>query len=264
MDGVPNDSAIAVLGLNIHTGQAAVQVRSVEEGAPQVGSDINFFNSEYGPVDIAVVNDTNGDGVPNDPSIAVLAERDSTGRQAVILRSLDGSLIGNWTITQPDQELLAIAGVSLAGGESRLGVLVRNTVTGKSKIRSIHIGDGTILQNSHVAGSWLEVQDLSVQRDYNGDGVANDPAYVVLGKNAGNEKPKVRLIDVLSRERLGDLRVLTNNWDAQSIAVSADLSGDNREDLLTIATRKDNEKLIINVKELDSGAGVGNLYPTVD
>jgi hypothetical protein len=108
------------------------------------------------------------------------------------------------------------------------------------------------------------VQDLSVQRDYNGDGVANDPAYVVLAKNAGNERPKVRLIDVLSRVRLGDRKVLTNNWDAQSIAVSADLSGDNREDLLTIATRKDNEKLIINVKELDSGDTVKNLYPAVN
>jgi hypothetical protein len=115
------------------------------------------------------------------------------------------------------------------------------------------------LQNSHIADSWLEVRDLAVQRDYNGDGVANDPAYAVLSKNADNDQPKVRLIDVLSRSKLGDGKVLHNDWDALSIAVS----GDDREDLLTIATRKDNEKLIINVKDLDSGDSV-NLYPVVD
>jgi len=252
-----------VLSQNTRTGGIAAQVRIAESDGAQVGNNIYFFNSGYQPIDMAVVNDTNGDGVSNDPSIAVLAQRYSSGRQAVMLRALDGSLIGNWTVTQANQSVLAIAGVSMSGGKSRIAVLVRNTLDGRGKILPIRIANGAKLPGHTLAGSWWqpEAMNFSVRRDGNGDGEYDDPAYVILAKTVASGNQILLMQDVLTGASLGNRFILNDSWSSYSVAVSEDISGDSREDVFTIASRNTDGDLLINVRELDSGSQISNLRP---
>ncbi|MEJ2137865.1 MAG: DUF1800 domain-containing protein [Gammaproteobacteria bacterium] len=262
-EGSVKDSRIALLALNNETGTLSVQVRTAEADGSKVGSNIGFFNSTYQPIDVAVVDDTNGDGISNDPSIAVLAQRYYPWRQAVQLRTLDGQLLGNWTITQPRQQLLSLAGVSMTKGQSRVSALVKGKDDGKARILSVRIADGEALPAIELATGWWQPDalDLSVQRDGDGDGMANDPAYVILVKNQPNGEQSLILKDVGSGSFLGSRQVIDGSWQSESLSVAADLGGDDKEYAFIIASGDSSEELLVNVRELESGNQVANLRP---
>jgi hypothetical protein len=259
-DAVADDPIIAVLAQSRKTGEAQVQVRAASDGA-KLRSNLKFFSSNYAVVDVAILDDTNGDGVGDDPSVAVLAEKTTSGRQAVILRSLQtGKQLGNWTITQADHELVAIAGVGMIGGESRISVLTIDTSTDNAYILAIRVSDGSLLEKQKIVGSWLSVKDLAIQLDGNGDGQTDDPAYVVLGdESKGNSLLRIR--DVASGAKIRDISALSDNWNARRIGISPDVSGNNIEDALIIATNKSKNSVRIKIRDLESGDNGGSFDP---
>jgi hypothetical protein len=258
-DAVADDPFIAVLAVNRKTGESQVQVRAASDGA-KLRSNLNFFSSSYAVIDVAVLDDTNGDGVGDDPSVAVLAEKATSGRQAVILRSLQtGKQLGNWTITQEEQELIALAGVSMIGGESTLSVLAVDTGKSSAKIVALRVADGS-LSEQRIASAWLNANDLAIQQDGNGDGQTDDPAYVVLGdEEEGNSLLRIR--DVSSGAKIQDIRALSNSWNARRIGITADISGNSFEDALVLAAKTSDGRVRIKIRDLESGANGGSFDP---
>lgn len=258
-------SLVAVLAANILTGKIAVQVRDIKSNGVQVGQDIPYFSSEYRPIDVAVLGDTNGDGNYDDPSIAVLAESYSTGRQAVMARTLNGETVLNWTVTRSNQQVLAIAGVSMPGRLSRIAVLVSNTLSGTNEILSVRIGGGVRQPMQVIGDGGLNpiALDLAVQNDGNGDGQVGDPAYVILARHSSWGSLWLYRNDVQTGSGLGSEVILRNYWDAYSVSVANNLLAGSGEDVLISASRKAFDELLVNVSEPDTGALVKNLYPAL-
>ena len=70
-DGVANDPALAVLGHRARDKNHKVQVRRLDDNS--VVNAIEFLGPNWDVIDVAVIDDLNGDGVPGDAAIAVLA-----------------------------------------------------------------------------------------------------------------------------------------------------------------------------------------------
>jgi hypothetical protein len=269
-NGSISDPFIAVLAVHNNTLKSWVQVRSAKTGA-KLRPNLRFFSENYAPIDVAILDDTNGDGVPDDPSVAVLAQKITSGRQAVMLRSLvTGKRLANWTITANEQTVLAIAGATVKGtapNNARILVLTLDSSGGekpKYRVLPIRVSNGALLSKQTVIGSSWRLRDIAIQRDGNRNGVANDPAYVVLGIQGSTGNSKVRVRDVKSNTKLvGDITILSDTWEALWVGVAPDMSGNNVEDVVVVATRPSGlgVDVRIKVRDLKTGDSVDNLDP---
>jgi len=258
-DGAPVDPFIAVLAKNRSTGESWVQVRSAISGA-KVQSSRRFFSGNYEAIDVAILDDTNGDGVVDDPSVAVLAQKSTSGRQAIFLRSLvTGKKLGNWTITQANSDVIAIVAETVSGtapNNARLAVLtVKNSGSnqGNSSVLQVRVADGEILSKKSVADSSLEVIDMAVRRGGAGFGLTNAPAIVVLGETS-NGSSKVRIRDLKSNSKLrADITMLSDPWKSRFVGVAPDLSGNGQEDIIDIAFKPSSGDVRIKVRDADTG-----------
>ncbi len=258
LDGIANDPAVAMLARNVLSGMHRVRVRDGFTGN-RIGGDITFFNSSYTGIDLAVLNDHNGDGVPNDPSLAVLARQD-TGRVAVLLKSFaDGAVIGNWTFTKADFDALAVEGVSPAGGVPAISVLYRNSSTGKSRIRTRRADNGQWMQGIFVAGSTRDPSDFAVFTDLNGDGTKDDQAYAILLKVEGGNN-RVRFLNIGSGDMIKEMLLLSGSWEMSSLAVLPDTDSDGFDDLAGEADRNAGEENIIKVRDFETEDTLLNVF----
>jgi len=256
-DGAADDPYIVVLAENRSTSVALVQTRDAADGS-QLRSNLSFYNENYTNLDVAVLDDTNGDGVTDDASIAVLAYKPSNGKYSVTLRMLaTGEEVGKYDITKENYEFIAVVGVSLAGGESRLSVLGTDLATELAYVRNIRVADGTT-NKQKVAGTSLNVTDLAVQLDGDGNSVADDPAFVILADS--NDKSVLRIRDVVSNANPRDISALSVNWAALAVGTSADLSGNNLEDAIVIGINNDDNDIVrMQLRDLQTGDSVGNI-----
>ncbi len=258
LDGVSNDPAIAMLARNNLTGLNRVRVLDAVSGERR-GSNITFFDSTFAGIDLAVLNDQNGDGVPNDPSLAVLAKQD-TGRVAVLLKRFsDGSVLGNWTFTKPDFDALAVEGVSPAGEVPAISVLYRNNTTGKSRIRTRRADNGQWMQGIFVAGPARDPSDFAVITDLNGDGAKDDQAYAILLKVEGGNN-RVRFRNVGTGDMIKETLFIAGSWEMNSLTVLPDTDSNGFEDLAGEAERNAGVEKIIKVRDFDTIDTLQNIF----
>jgi hypothetical protein len=211
-----------------------------------------------------VLDDTNGDGVPDDPSVAVLAQKTTSGRQAVMLRSLvTGKRLANWTITADNQEVIAIIGETVAGtapNNARISVLTKDAALvekPKASILSIRVADGSLLPRQTVVGSSWKVVDMAVRKGGAGSGATNAPAIVVLGEQLSNSTSKVRVRDLKRNDKLTDITILGSPWNSHRVGVAPDLSGNGEEEAVVLAIHPADDRVRIKLRDLDSGDNVG-------
>jgi hypothetical protein len=262
-DGVANDPFIAVLAKHRKTKETWVQVRSADDGS-KLRANLRFFRENYIGIDVAVLDDTNGDGVPDDPSVAVLAQKTTSGRQAVMLRSLvTGKRLANWTITADNQEVIAIIGETVAGtapNNARISVLTKDAALvekPKASILSIRVADGSLLPRQTVVGSSWKVVDMAVRKGGAGSGATNAPAIVVLGEQLSNSTSKVRVRDLKRNDKLTDITILGSPWNSHRVGVAPDLSGNGEEEAVVLAIHPADDRVRIKLRDLDSGDNVG-------
>ncbi len=87
-DGTGTDSAIVMLAENLVNGQIKVHFRGSESGA-KLRTNVPFFNANWTAIDVAVVEDINGDSILGDAGIAVLAQHKANGYYEVRMTPYD-------------------------------------------------------------------------------------------------------------------------------------------------------------------------------
>ena len=150
--------------------------------------------------------------------------------------------------------------VGSLGLEPTLSVLTRDTVTGRSFVRALNMGTGE-KRNRFVAGSRLKPIDIALINDSDGSGPLDDPAYAILAEKVADGKSIVRTRRVVDNKRLDDVVMLDSKWNAESIAIGSDISGNGAEELISLGKRVAKDRLIIMIKDQETGTKTGAVYP---
>jgi len=255
-DGTGDDPAIVVLADSIETRQHKVQVRDAISGQ-QIGSNIGFLNSKFAVIDLAVIPDINGDGVTDDPAVAVLGVNLSNGRPAVEVRRLsDGVKLGRWQILSTDFDPQAISATKV-GSDARLGILAANG-SGKVVVETRRAADGTRLGRFFAFGSGVSVRGLAGYADINGPEAGSNGAWVVLGKKDGANNI-VRYLAAENGAKLKDQIMTGSSWESFGLAVAPDQNGNGFEDIATI--NNSDTAGLLKLRDFNTGDTVSNLLP---
>jgi hypothetical protein len=262
-DGVANDPAVAVLAHKDSAGKHAVEVRRADNGA--LINKIDFFSARWDVIDVAVIDDKNGDGVTGDTAIAVLGfNRNKPFDQQIkvqVRRLLNGKKLANWFFLNGNWQPLALDGVNRIGRSALLVVLANKATTGANLVQARKLSNGSVQRDtSFFNANWL-ARDVAILLDSNGVGGLTDPAYLVLANHAETGRNKVQVRRVSDGEKLKKITMLGTNWDGQRIAVTADISGNLLEEVGVLAEKKTDDTVAIQLKDYEDRTTTATIFP---
>ena len=250
-NGVANDPSIAVLASKNNGSKHSVEVRRAKNGA--LINRIDFLGQKWQVIDVAVIDDGNGDGVTDDTVIAVLGldpERPSQEQIRVQVRQLsDGRTVGDWFFLNGTWTPLALEGVNRAGQPPLLAVLANKAKTGDNVVQARKLNNGSLQPTITFLDSGSLARDLAVLKDSNGDGTASDPAYLVLGNEQETGRNKVQARRVNNGKWLKNINMIGTNWDARRVMSADDISGNLIEEVGVLAKKRTGSKVVIEVKD---------------
>ena len=265
-DGTTNDPAIALLANHEIDDRIVVETRRADNGN-SLGI-IFFLNFRWRPVDIAVIDDTNGDGITDDTSIAVLAQRIADGRILVQIRSLgSGALVANLGFLNLKWSPVGFAVVdrtaqSPMGNISPLiGVLAENRSNGKRFLQSKLVSTGVLDQNIPFFNSKWTLRDVTVLHDTNGDGADTDPAWQVLAMRESDEVIQIETRLASNGATDSNATVLNANWDARRLDSALSIGGGQSDDIAVSLRNRSNATRLTHIKDYGTNATVINIYP---
>jgi hypothetical protein len=156
---------------------------------------------------------------------------------------------------------IAATAASRAGQTPLLGILSVEDATGKILVQTRQLSDGALQDNAkYLSGEWTAT-DIATIKDGNSDGVANDPAWLVLAHSSATGNNLVQARFASTGAQIKNLSYLTADYQSQRLATSADISGNNREEASVLARRLADDQRIIQVRDFDNGTRTGNIFP---
>ncbi len=248
-DGTADDPAVAMLAQNDVTGQIVVQTRLVSDNS-KVGTHIPFFdNANWIPIDVAVVNDINGDGTTGDTGVAVLAESTIDGRFEVQMKLLsDESQAFKERFLNPSFGAGSVeAFVPAGGGDTTIAVMGLRS-DGGTVIQSRQVSDGASLPNIFAFGSDITPADITILADGNGDGTANDPAVVILGDRVANGNMVTRIRDAATGAHIST-NFAAAAYGAARITSITDANGNGRADVSATGRADSDDSLLLRTRD---------------
>ena len=252
--------ALAVVATRISSNRHVVQVRDLASG--DFIADYRVLNSLWEMVDLTVIDDLNGDGVFDDPALAILARLPKSGKMlAQIIRLSDGVVLANRTYLNRLWTPVAIAAAQRPGMPTVLAILAILPSSNKMLIESRYVSDGVLQRRFRVLNRLWAGQDLTTLADLNGDGDLSDPAWLVLARNANGGANVVDALQVVDGISAGLRFVLNRLWKAGRLAVAGDMNGNGQEELIVSASRPDNGNRLIGISDFDSGESLRNVFP---
>lgn len=264
--GVPDDPAVAMLVVNKDTSKIRVETRGVSGGT--LLNSIQFLNEKWRAVDVAVVDDLNGDGLTNDTAIAVLAQRVSDGRIQLQLRNFaDGALISNTVYLNARWAPVAAAVADRSAMAPiftlppLIGVIAEKPEDGRRVLQSRIAGAGTFNQNIKFLGSAWRYLDISVNHDANGDSTLDDPIWQVLATRPSDDVIWVQSRFVADGTFDDNVAILNANWQGLRMDSAADMGGSAAAEIVVSAKRRADGVRRIHVKDYASGATTINIAP---
>jgi hypothetical protein len=256
-DGVANDPAIAALGQSNVTGQIKVQVRDAVSGA--LITKIGFLSSEWTALSLAVMDDANGDGISDDPALAVVARKNDLSRNVLAVRSMtDGSLLGKWSAHKPTWNITAAVGAQQADGQALVAMVGTDPARGISRIEYRRISDGGKF-STFVFGTEATVKDMVFTNDSNHDGISDDPAVGVLAINA-NATGRMRFRSVADGTIVKEFQMVGSEWHPRKAAAMGDISQNGVPEIISLAEDDDSQALI-KVRDYASTDTLMNIWP---
>jgi PKD repeat protein len=262
-DGTANDPAVAVLAYKASAGKHAVEVRRADNGA--LINKVVFLSATWDVIDVAVIDDLNGDGSTGDTAIAVLGvnpNKPFNEQIKVQVRKLsNGALLANWFFLNGNWTPLALEGVSRNGASPLLVVLANKAATGANVVQARKLSNGSVQRDtSFLDASWL-AQDVSILMDSNGDGTVNDPAYLVLASHPDTGRNKVQARRVSDGKRLKNITMLGTNWRGTRVTSVGDISGNLREEVGVLAEKRTDGTVAIQLKDYADRTTTATIFP---
>lgn len=262
-DGVAGDPAVAVLAHKPVAGKHAVEVRRSDDGS--LINKIFFLSESWEVIDVAVIDDKNGDGVTGDTAIAVLGYNPNKvfdEQIKVQVRKLsNGKLLGSGFFLNANWTPLALEAVNRIGTSPLLAVLANKAATGANVIQARRFSDGGVQRDtSFFDASWI-ARDLAVLRDADGDGNANDPAYLVLANQPETGRNKVQARRVSDGARIRNVTMLGTNWDGWRVMRTGDISGNLVEEIGVLADKNTDGTVAIQLKDFADRTTTATILP---
>jgi hypothetical protein len=240
-----------------------VEVRRADDGA--LINKVFFLGPSWDIIDVAVLDDKNGDGVTGDTAIAVLGEdlsRPFDEQIKVQVRRLsDGGLLANWFFLNGNWTALALEGVNRIGQTPLLAVLANKSATGANVVQARKLSNGALQRDTTFQNSSWLARDLSILRDSDGDGTQTDPAYLVLTTHKETSRNKVQARRVRDGQRLKNITMLGTNWDGARVTGAGDISGNQREEVGVLAEKKSDGTAVIQLKDYADRSTTATIFP---
>lgn len=260
-NGTADDPAIALLAQSQGTGQIVVQTRAVSDGSI-VGGWLPFFNnSNWTPIDVAVVNDVNGDGTTGDTGIAVLAENNGNGSYQVRMKLLsNGSQTFKRNFFDASWTADAIEGFTAAGGGgSRIAVMAVDG-GGRTKAQVRDVSNGNLDISVFAFGSAISGSDLGVIADGDDDGNANDPALLFYGSRVSNGNTIYRSRSAASGSHIKTKELLGTGFTPDAVT-SLDSAGASSADDIAGTAVDGSDVQTIKVRDYRNNLTVSDILP---
>jgi hypothetical protein len=261
-----DDPAVAMLADSKTSGKISVQIRRLDTGA-SLGK-IAFLNSKWRAIDVAVIDDTNGDGDTDDTSIAVLAQNKVNGKIRVQIRSLgSGALVNNIDFLNESWTAIAIAVVDrsaqvpMGGLPPLIGLLAENNVNGKRYLQSRLVSTGALDGNIKVFNSNWNLRDVSVLYDVDGPGPDTDSAWQVLATRQSDGLLRVQTRLTSDGSLDSNVDILNSNWDGIRLDSALDMNSNAWEEFAVSARKRSDDTRRIQIKDYGTGSATLNIYP---
>jgi hypothetical protein len=261
-DEVADDPAVAVLAHKAGAGKHAVEVRRVDNGA--LINKVFFLGPNWEVIDVAVIDVMTPAGLTV-PALAVLGvspDKPFDKQIKVQVRLLgNGALLANWFFLNGNWTALALEGVNRIGASPLLAVLANNAATCTNVVQARQFSDGTVQRDtSFLDASWL-AQDVAILRDSDGDGTANDPAFLVLARHLETGRNKVQVRRVSDGARLKNISMLGTNWRGKRLTGVGDISGNLREEVGVLAQKRTAGTGAIQLKDYADRTNTATIFP---
>jgi hypothetical protein len=264
-NGVADDPAVAVLGVKLageNSDNNAVEVRRADTGA-QINK-ITFLNDNWLALDVAVINDLNSDGVTGDTGIAVLGLNPERGDEwiKVQVRKLDdGALVANWFFLNANWVPLGLEAVDRLGQPALLAVLATKPNTGSNTVQARKLNNGAVQRDTTFWDpNWL-ARDVTILKDSNGDGNANDPGSIVHAVNKADNRNKVQGKQVSDGVNLKSMGVMSDVWYVDRITTTGDLSGNQVEEVGVLGEKSADGTVSIQFKDYEDKTVTKTISP---
>ncbi len=263
-DGIADDPAIAMLAVRPDNGQIKVQFRSVADGSV-LRTNLPLFNINWEAIDLAIIDDMNGDGTTGDTGVAVVAINKATGRNEVRVLPLDSTdfvPVFQQRYFNPEWVSTGVeAFVAPGGGDILIGVMATNSVSGKTILQRRQLSDGVRMPNVYAFGASIKGSDLTVLKDTDGNGTADDPSVVFYGTNLSNGNSIVRTRRMDNGAIVSQFRILGNSFTPQKITTLPDADGNDIDELAGSAIRNSDDSLFIKLRDSSTTATVSEISP---
>ena len=256
----PNDPAVALLADHDDTNKIIVETRRLDTGA-RIGKT-GYKSAAWRAIDVAVIDDTDGDGVTNDTSIAVLLQHRTNGKISMQVKMLGtGTLVANINFFNSNWKPIAAAVINRAGQSPLIGVLAEHRTNGKRQVQSRFLNTGALNRNVRFFNSGATVKDVTATHDLNGDGTADDPAWQVLAVIGSNNSIKVQTRRASNGSLVSTVSILSSTWEGLRLDSSVDMNANMSHEFVAATRKRSNDKRRVQVKDYQTKQVILNVFP---
>ena len=236
-----NGNGASELAVLSQSTQGAVNVEIQDALTNQLLNNVGF-NSNYTPVELAVLSNLNGNGLQE---LAVLGiDGNAAGKDKVEIRdSITGALLNNVFYGGGLQAKRLVVLEDQNNNMAQELVVLRQSTAVQARINDA-LNDALINKVGY-SSSYIPRQ-IMVIPDLNGDGV---PELGVLGTNSTNNRNRVQIKDALSDAKISNVNFSKVFLPQDDIAVMSDINANGSAELVYLGKRQSDGKLRAFIKD---------------
>ena len=260
-NGNANDPAVTLLADHKVSGRIRIETRRADNDT--LIKNTYYRNSDWRAIDVAVIDDTDGDGNTNDTSVAVLLQHKTNNKISFEIKDLDtGSLVRKKSVFNANWIPRAIAVVDRSpnGLAPLIGILAEHRSNGIHRVVSRRVKTGSLHRKTDFLASH-SVKDVTVLHDANGDGVFNDPVWQVLGIRDSDRVPRVQSRFVKTGSVDKTVKIISANFEGFRIDSALDMNANLSQEMAIALQKRANSERRILVKDYDTEGKIINIYP---
>jgi len=224
-----------------------VQVVFLNANDGTAAGNVQYFNETWAPIDILAVRDAGGPGIAG---IGVLAEKPSTGLQAIEVHTVDDGALVN-RVFYFDDTWTATAAIDLGefngNGRSEMAVLATNN-TGEHAVQTRDALSGAKISQHSFLSPIVTVIGLADSADVSGN---EKPELIVLGNKSTGNPAQAR--DVKTGELISKVNTFGGDWSGLGIRGMDDVDGNSSPEYVVMVSNGVDNSTAVQVRDVPFG-----------